>query len=257
MFKRRALMAMMLAAAIVPAAPAAGQDPITVFAAASLTDALEEIGRRYGEETGRTIRFSFASSSTLARQIEAGAPVHLFASASEQWMDYLAERKLIEADSRTSPIGNSLVLIAPGDSPLGPQTIDAGLDLESLLGSEGRIAVGDPDHVPAGIYARTALEALGLWDEAEPRLARADNVRAALALVEHGETPLGIVYGTDAAATDRVKILATFPAGSHPPVTYPMAIVAGAASAETEELLGYITGEEGLEVFRRFGFTAE
>ncbi|MDF1586760.1 molybdate ABC transporter substrate-binding protein [Marinimicrococcus flavescens] len=257
MLERCAVVAMVWAAALVPSAAARAQEPVTVFAAASLTDAMEEIGRLYGEQTGHAVRFSFASSSTLARQIEAGAPARLFASASEQWMDYLAERGLIEKASRTSPIGNSLVLIAPADSPLAPQRIDGALDLAALLGPDERLAVGDPDHVPAGIYARKALEALGLWEEAEPRLARADNVRAALALVEQGETPLGIVYGTDAAATDRVRIVGTFPVGSHPPVSYPFALVAGAATEESEALLGYMTGEQGLAVFRRFGFTAD
>ncbi|MDX6749655.1 molybdate ABC transporter substrate-binding protein [Geminicoccaceae bacterium 1502E] len=257
MLKRSAVVAMIVVAAMLAGRTARAQEPVTVFAAASLTDAMEEIGRLYGEKSGHTVRFSFASSSTLARQIEAGAPAQLFASASEQWMDYLAERGLIEEESRTSPIGNSLVLIAPADSPLAPQRIDEALDLASLLAADERLAVGDPEHVPAGIYARRALEALGLWEEAEPRLARADNVRAALALVEHGETPLGIVYGTDAAATERVRIVGTFPAGSHPPVRYPFAIVAGAGGAETEALLRYMTGEQGLAVFRRFGFTAD
>ncbi len=200
-------------------------EPVTVFAAASLTNALQDIGEAYTAKTGKRLRFSFASSSVLAKQIEAGAPAHIFVSADEAWMDYLQERNAIATGTRVSPIGNRLVLVAPADSPLTPAALSRGFDLAGLLGPNGRLAVGDPAHVPAGIYAKDAMTALGLWQGVESRLARADNVRAALALVETGEAPLGVVYATDAAASRKIKVVAAFPAGSHKPVTYPFAIV--------------------------------
>jgi molybdate transport system substrate-binding protein len=234
---------------------ASGED-ITMLAAASLTNALEEIGQRYRAETGGNVVFSFASSSALAKQIEAGSPAQIFASADEKWMDYLAERNLIEPDTRISPIGNSLVLIVPADSPATEITIDSSLDLATLLGADGRLSVGDPDHVPAGGYAREALEALGLWAAAEPRLARAEDVRAALVLVERGEAPAGIVYATDAAISTGVRVIGIFPAASHSPITYPFAIVAGQNGADAAAFFGYVTGPAGLEIFRKHGFSA-
>ncbi len=243
-------------AAAFPAAHAAAE-AVTVFAAASLTDALEEIAGHYRAKTGAAVRFSFASSSTLARQIEAGAPVQIFASANERWMDHLAESALIEAGTRASPIGNRLVLIAPAASPQGEVEITKALDLEGLLGPGARLAVGDPEHVPAGLYARQALERLGLWAQMEPRLARADNTRAALALVARGEAPLGIVYATDAAISDSVRVIGAFPAGSHTPITYPFAIVQDAATAEVRALFAFITGAPGRAVSRAHGFAAD
>jgi molybdate transport system substrate-binding protein len=248
-----ALLALVLSACG-PADRQAAGEPMTVLAAASLTDALSDIGEDFTEETGIEVRFSFASSSTLARQIEAGAPAAIFASANDEWMDYLEERGLIEADTRVSLIGNALVLVAPESSPLTEVAIGPDLDLAALLGPDGRIAVGDPAHVPAGQYARQAFEALGLWDEAEPRLAAALDVRAALVLVERGETPLGVVYATDAAISEGVKVVGTFPEASHAPITYPFAILAGRRTPDAEEFLGYATGAEGLAVFARYGF---
>ncbi|WP_137388259.1 molybdate ABC transporter substrate-binding protein [Rhodoligotrophos defluvii] len=227
---------------------------VTVFAAASLTDALQTSAEAYTRETGQPLRFSFASSSTLARQIELGAPAQIFASADEQWMDYLAKRQMIVAGSRTSPIGNSLVLVAPAASAQQPVELSSALDLPALLGPEGRLSVGDPDHVPAGIYARQALTKLGLWRSVEPRLARADNVRAALALVERGEAPLGIVYATDARQSDKVKVLATFPAEVTPPITYPFAIASGQDRPEVRQAFAFITGPKAQEIYRTFGF---
>ncbi len=237
------------------AALRADDTEITVFGAASLTNALTAIAEQYESDTGVSVRLSFASSSTLARQIESGAPAHIYGSAAEQWMDYLQQRDLIEGESRISPIGNRLVLIAPRDSDTADVTIDSDLDLALLLGSDGRLAVGDPVHVPAGIYAQQALQFLGLWHEAEPRLARAENVRSALALVELGEAPLGIVYETDAALSDKVRIVGVFPEESHAPVTYPFAIVADAATPQVEELFAYMTGAPGLAIFGRYGFS--
>ncbi len=255
----RSVLAWLSAAAITSAAgmsagPASTREPVTVFAAASLTDAIERIADLHEQETGRPIRLSLASSSTLARQIEAGAPADIFLSANEQWMDYLVAAGLIEADSRVSRIGNSLVLIAPNDSPIGEAAVTAELDLNALMAPGERIAVGDPDHVPAGLYAREALEVLGLWDEAEKRLARAADVRAALALVATGEAPLGIVYATDAAASPQVKVLGHFPDGSHTDITYPFAIVAGEADREVDATFEFLLGVEAIDVFRDAGF---
>jgi len=230
-------------------------DAITVFGAASLTEALSDIAEHYEAETGTIVRLSFASSSTLARQIESGAPVQIYGSADVQWMDYLEELGLIEAASRVDPIGNDLVLIVPSDSPVESVAIGSELDLSALLGPDGRMAVGDPAHVPAGIYARQALNSLGLWPQVENRLARAENVRSALALVELGETPLGIVYKTDAAVSQDVRIVGTFAESSHDPVIYPFAIVAGQADQRVRDLLAYITGAPGLAVFAAYGFT--
>lgn len=233
----------------------ADENDITVFGAASLTEAMTTIVERYERETGASIRLSFASSSTLARQIEAGAPAQIFGSAAEQWMDYLEERGLIVAGSRISPIGNRLVLVAPAESSLDTVALEPALDLDALLGVDGRLAVGDPAHVPAGIYAQQALEYLGLWQAAEARLARAESVRSALALVELGEAPLGIVYETDAALSDEVRIVGVFPEESHAPVSYPFAIIAGADTPEVMALYTYMTGEPGLAIFADFGFS--
>ncbi len=183
---------------------AARAQGLTVFAAASLTDAMHDVAALWQAAGHPPFRASFAASSTLARQIEQGAPANLFASADEKWMDYLAQRGLIAADTRTDLLGNDLVLIVPADKPTNV-IIGPGFDLTTLLGPNGRLSVGDPAHVPAGIYAEQALKKLGMWDKVAPRLAPAADVRSALLLVERGEAPAGIVYATDAAASDRVS----------------------------------------------------
>lgn len=236
-------------------APAARAEAVTVFAAASLTDAVEEIARRYRERTGADVRLSFAASSTLARQIESGAPAHIFASADERWMDYLAERNLIAPATHRTPVGNRLVLIAPADDDTPPVTVAPGFDLAGLLGPDGRLAVADPDHTPAGTYARQALEHLGLWETAEPRLARSATVRAALALVERGEAPLGIVYATDAAIMPRVTVVGNVPEDSHAAIVYPFAIVTGQDTTDVRAFFDFITGDDGLAVLARHGFS--
>jgi len=191
----------LLAALAAPLRPAAAQEqPLTVFAAASLTDAMRALGEAWQQKGHPGPRFSFAASSTLARQIEQGASADLFMSADEPWMDYLQQRDLIVNATRISPVGNALVLVAPADSTANV-TLARGTDLAALLGANGRIATGDPAHVPVGRYAQAALTWMGQWDAVSPRLARADNVRAALLLVERGEAPFGIVYATDAAAS--------------------------------------------------------
>ncbi|MEX2644268.1 MAG: molybdate ABC transporter substrate-binding protein [Acetobacterales bacterium] len=234
--------------------PAAATEPVTVFAAASLTDALQAVGETYEKKNGTPLRLSFASSSILARQIEAGAPAQIFASANERWMDYLAQRDLIVTSSRVSPVANRLVLVDPVAARTPPVSITPSLDLAGMLGADRRLAVGDPEHVPAGIYAKQALESLGLWEALEPRLARADNVRAALALVARGEAPYGIVYATDTRIDPEVAMIGGFPPDSHPPITYPFAIVAGQDSPEVREAFAFMTGAESRRLFEQFGF---
>ena len=231
------------------------QGAVTVFAAASLTDALRDLGAQWAARGNPAPRFSFAASSALARQIEQGAPADLFASADEAWGTYLQDRNLLVNATRRSPIGNALVLVAPADAAR-PVTLARGTDLAALLGPQGRIATGDPAHVPAGRYAQAALTWMGQWDAMAPRLARADNVRAALLLVERGEAPLGIVYATDAAASPGVRVVGTFPAGSHAAITYPFALTRRAeGNAQARALLGFLTGAEAAPTWQRFGFT--
>ncbi|MBK8176326.1 MAG: molybdate ABC transporter substrate-binding protein [Rhodospirillales bacterium] len=247
---------LLIAPLVVPiAGRAADPEVITVFAAASLTDALSQAAKAYRNEGGPEVRFSFAASSALARQIEAGAPADIYASANEEWMDYLAGKNAIEASSRVSPLGNSLVMIAPADSTLDHVTIAPDFDITGLIGKDNKLVTGDPDSVPVGIYAKKALEHLGVWDKAEPMVARAESVRAALALVERGEAPLGIVYGTDAMASDKVKVVGTFPPDSYPAISYPFAIVAGKDTPEVRKLFDYLTGGAAASVYQRDGFT--
>lgn len=201
-------------------------EKITVFAAASLTNALNEISAQYKQEKQADVVASYASSSTLARQIEQGAPANLFISADQQWMDYVINKNLMVTDSRHTLLGNDLVLIAPKDSKLNNVVINKDTKWKSLLNG-GKLAVGDPDHVPVGIYAKESLEYLGAWDVVSPEMARTNNVRSGMALVERDEAPLGIVYGSDAVASDKVKVVGVFPTDSHKPVEYPMAVVKG------------------------------
>jgi len=252
----RALRAVIFMAALLLTTGAVrANDTVMVFAASSLTSAVTEIGERYRKATGQRIRLSFAGSSALARQIAAGAPADIYLSANHAWMDYLAERGLIDGDSRTAKVGNRLVLIAPANSPLRRMEITPALDLSALLVPDGRIAVADPAHVPAGAYAKQALSHLGLWPDAAPRLARLDNVRHALALVERGETPLGIVYATDAKITGRVRVVGTFPPESLPTIAYPFAVLKDRRNSDVDAFYTYLTGNAGLAVFRKFGFT--
>jgi molybdate transport system substrate-binding protein len=233
----------------------AQQAPLTVFAAASLTDALRALAQDWQARGNPAPRLSFAASSALARQIEQGAPADLFLSADEPWMDYVQERGLIINATRVSPLGNALVLVAPADRAQ-PVALARDTDLAALLGPRGRIATGDPAHTPIGRYAQAALEWLGAWQAIAPRLARADNVRAALLLVERGEAPFGIVYATDAAASPGVRVVGTFPAESHAPITYPFALTRRAeANAQARALLGFLAGPEAAPTWRRFGFS--
>lgn len=227
---------------------------ITVFAAASLTNAMQDIAVEYKKEKNVEVVSSFASSSTLARQIEAGAPADLFISADQKWMDYAVDKKAIDTSSRETLLGNSLVAVAPKASKLDKVTIDAKTDWTRLLDG-GRLAVGDPDHVPAGIYAKEALQKLGAWETLSPKLAPAEDVRGALALVERNEAPLGIVYGSDAVASKGVKVVGTFPEDSHQKVEYPLAIIDGHKNATVSAFYDYLKGPQASAIFKRYGFT--
>jgi molybdate transport system substrate-binding protein len=254
MKKFRALGWILWLAALSAASPAAdAQKPsITVFAAASLTNVLQELGDSFTKGTSLPIRFSFAASSALARQIENGSPADVFFSADLEWMDYLQTRGLIQQATRHDVLGNRLVLIAPADS-LIKLKIEPHFLLAAALG-KGRLAAGDPDSVPAGRYAREALTWLGVWDDVAARLARADSVRSALAFVDRGETPLGIVYETDALIDKQVRVVDVFPAASHVPIVYPIALTA-AAKGDAAKFVAYIRGPAGDMAFKAYGFT--
>jgi molybdate transport system substrate-binding protein len=230
------------------------QEAVTVFAAASLQDALRDLGAHWAARGNPAPRFSFASSSTLARQIEQGAPADLFMSADQAWANHLQERDLLVSATRRAPLGNTLVLVAPA-SAARPVTLARGTDLAALLGPQGRIATGDPAHVPVGRYARAALTWMGQWEAIAPRVARTENVRSALLLVERGEAAFGIVYATDAAASRGVRVVGSFPAESHEPVTYPFALTRRAeANAQARALLAFLVGPEAAPSWQRFGF---
>lgn len=234
----------------------ADNSKITVFAAASLTNAMQDIAAQYKKEKTVEVVSSFASSSTLARQIEAGAPADLFISADQQWMDYAVSKNAIKTDTRETLLGNSLVVVAPKASQQGDITINDKTDWTALL-KGGRLAVGDPDHVPAGIYAKEALQKLGAWETLSPKLAPAQDVRGALALVQRDEAPLGIVYGSDAVASKGVKVVGTFPEASHKKVEYPIAIVKGHDNPTVTAFYSYLKGPEAAAIFQRYGFTTK
>jgi molybdate transport system substrate-binding protein len=235
---------------------AAHAQSLTVFAAASLTDAMKDVSALWQKAGHPPLTLSFAASSTLARQIEQGAPANVFASADEKWMDYLAGKNLIATDTRKDLLGNDLVLVVPANKPMHV-TIGPGFDLAKLLGPDGRLSVGDPAHVPAGIYAEQALRKLGLWDSVAPHLARAEDVRAALLLVERGEAPAGIVYGTDAAVSKGVMVAGTFPESSHDPVSYPFAVLKSGDTPAARALMTFLEGPQARAVFVQRGFKVE
>jgi molybdate transport system substrate-binding protein len=234
--------------------PAQAQDKsLTVFAAASMKNALDDISAAYTAKTGVKITASYAASSVLAKQLEQGAPADIFISADTDWMDYAIGKKSITESTRVNLLGNSIVLIAAKDSKLDNVKIDQGFDLAGLAGS-GRIATGDVKSVPVGKYAKAALEKLGSWSAAEPKFAMADSVRAALALVSRGEAPLGIVYATDARIDPGVKIIGTFPASSHPAIIYPVAATATAKS-EAADYLAFLKSSASKTILEKYGFT--
>ncbi len=233
--------------------PAAAQERLTVFAAASLRNALDKVNSAFTDASGISVTASYEASSALARQIVQGAPADVFISADLQWMDYLAAHRLIRADSRFDLLGNRLVLIAPKDSHLDKVDITQGFDIAKLAG-QGRIAVADVKAVPAGRYAKAALETLGVWPAAETRLAQAENVRSTLAFVARGEAPIGIVYATDAMVEPKVKIIGIFPDDTYPPVVYPAAAtIAGKPTAL--RYLRFLRSRTAKAVFEEYGFS--
>jgi molybdate transport system substrate-binding protein len=233
--------------------PASAQDSnLTVFAAASMKNALDDIDLAFTAKTGVKIVVSFAASSVLAKQIEQGAPADIFVSADPDWMDYAATRKAVNDATRTNLLGNSIVLIAPKDSKTDKVVIGQGFDLAKLADS-GRIATGDVSAVPVGKYAKAALEKIGAWQAAEPKFAMAESVRAALTLVARGEAALGIVYATDARVEPGVKIVGTFPLDSHPPIIYPVAATIS-AKPEAADYLAFLRSSVAKTIFERYGF---
>jgi len=244
------LCGLVLAPQVFAAAP--DKPAITVFAAASLTNVLQDLGDAFTNETSIPVRFSFAASSALARQIENGSPADIFFSADLEWMDYLQTKGLIQPATRQDMLGNQLVLVAPLDSKVVLK-IEPHFPLASTLGN-GRLATGDPDSVPVGRYAKQALISLGVWDSVAARLVRADSVRSALAFVDRGEAALGIVYATDAMVDKNVRFVDAFPAASHAPIVYPAALTA-AGKPDAAKFLRYLRGPAGDLVFKQYGFT--
>jgi molybdate transport system substrate-binding protein len=254
--ERRLILAAFAAAIVIAAAPLPAlpqEKSIVVFAAASMKNALDDADAAFTAKSGIKVVASYAASSALMKQIEQGAPADVFLSADIKWMDYGAQRNLIKTDTRFNLLGNRLVLIAPKDSKLNNVSIAPGFDLAALAGS-GRIAVGDVRAVPAGLYAKAALEKLGAWPAVEAKLAMAENVRAALVLVARGEAPLGIVYGTDAKIEPGVKIVGVFPEDSHPPIIYPVALTTN-AKPDAAQYLAFLRTQAAKSIFERYGFS--
>ena len=243
------VIAFLFLAAIVPAAQAQN---LTVFAAASLKNALDEVAARYQKQSGEKASISYASSSALAKQIESGAPADIFVSADLDWMDYVDRRNLVRAGTRVNLLRNEIVLIASAGNKasfvIGPR-----FPLAALLGDR-RLAMADPDHVPAGKYGKAALEALEVWPSISGKIARGENVRAALNFVSRGEAPFGIVYRTDAAADRNVRIVGAFPADSHPPIVYPAAMLAGGKNPGAQKFFMFLKSPEAANIFRKHGF---
>lgn len=244
---------MLLALALACASRSArAADPeLLVFGAASLTDALDEVAASYTRETGQSVKLSYAASSALARQLEAGARADVFLSADAEWMDYAQARGLIDPKTRRDLLSNRLVLIAPAGSDVKLE-VAPGFPLARALAG-GRLATGDPDYVPVGRYARAALTALGVWSDVSDRLVRAENVRAALAFVSRGEAPLGVVYATDARVDPGVRVVGVFPESSHPPIVYPAAVTM-TARAGARRFLEYLSSAPARKIFAQHGF---
>jgi molybdate transport system substrate-binding protein len=240
-----------MAFACVPAAQAG--DKVVVFAAASLKNALDNVGAAWKADTGKEATISYAASSALARQIESGAPADIFISADLDWMSYLSDKQLTKPDTEVKLLGNRIVLVAPKDSPV-QAVITANFDLAGLLG-DGRLAMGDVKAVPAGKYGKAALESLGVWASIEAKVAQAENVRAALKLVSTGEAPLGIVYATDAVAEPDVKVVGAFPEDSHPPIVYPVGLTAESKNPDAAAFQKYLQSAKAKEIFEAQGFT--
>jgi len=251
---RAASAAVIVALIVLGVMPAAKAAEIVVFAAASLKEALDDAVRAYGNQSGDEVKISYAASSALAKQIENGAPADVFISADLDWMDYLQQRNLVKPGTRKSLLGNRLVIIAPADSDL-KLDIKPGFDLAGAL-KGGRLAMADPDSVPAGKYGKAALETLGVWNSIRAAIASAANVRAALVFVSRREAPLGIVYATDAAADPQVKIAGVFPPESYPPIIYPIALTTESKNPSAVRLLEFLVSPAARLIFEKRGFTA-
>lgn len=232
----------------------AAESEIVVFAAASTTNAINEIADNYATQKLGKITSSFASSSTLAKQIESGAPADIFLSANPEWMDYLEQKKLIQKNTRKDILGNKIVLIVPQASKHNNLDIKSKNVLIDILGKDGRFATGDPEHVPAGMYGKKALEHLGVWDQVKDHLAPTKDVRAALTLVEQGEAPLGLIYSSDAVVSSKVRVLMVLPENSYPAIAYPIAITTKAKTAEAQKFIDFLQSAESKKIFEKYGF---
>lgn len=232
----------------------AEKNDVIVFAAASTTNAITEIEALYEKKGLGKVKTSFASSSTLAKQIQSGAPADVYISANKKWMDFLEKKDAVKKNSRFDLLGNRIVLIVPNDSPVKNLDITEGINIVSLLGSDGRISMGDPDHVPAGMYGKKALENLGLWEQVKNRTAPMKDVRAALVLVERAEVPLGLVYKTDAAISGKVRVIGMFPIDCHPQIVYPAAVVSHGKDKSGMAFLNFLKTPEARLIFEKYGF---
>jgi molybdate transport system substrate-binding protein len=238
----------------VPAAQALAADPV-IFAASSLQDALNDVAARYKAASGKSVTISYGASSTLAQQISQAAPADIFFSADLDWMNDLQTKGLIQNATRVSLLGNEIVLVAPKSSATANVGLTKGVDVAPLLGKDGRLAMANIETVPAGKYGKASLEALGAWPAVSARVVQADNVRAALAFVARGEAPLGIVYATDANAEPNVKVVGAFPADSHPPILYPVALLAASKNPDATAFYDFLKSDAAKPAYVKQGFT--
>lgn len=249
------MVSVLMGAGLVPPAAASQHDrPLIVFAAASLKNAMDGAVQAYDKRhDGANVKVSYAGSSTLARQIERGAPADVYVSANQQWMNKLAADGLIDKNSRYDLLGNSLVLVAPSDSDV-QVALKKHVDLLARLGKGHYLAMANNDSVPAGIYGKQALQWLDVWSRVQGHVAQSDDVRSALALVARGESPLGVVYASDAVAEKGVRVVDTFPAASHKPIIYPAAAVADSDNSRDGDFLAFLKSDEAAKIFKRWGF---
>ena len=253
LIKFSAILGLFACGALAPQ-PAAASETLSVFAAASMRNALDDVNVAFRKTNGIKIVASYAATSAVVKQIEQGAPADVFIAADLNWMGYAVAHKLVKPETRVDLLGNRLVMVAAKDSRLSHVDIVNGLDIRQLAG-DGRIAVANVAAVPAGLYARAALESLGVWPVAEPKLAQAENVRAALAYVARGETAIGIVYETDARVEPDVKIIGVFPESSHPPIIYPVAETADTKNSQVARYLSFLRSNAAKAIFEKYGFS--
>lgn len=254
MLSRQSSVSMFAAVVVAFASPAfADEAKLTIFAAASLKTALDKVSAAWTVDSKQETSISYGASSALAKQIESGAPADVFISADTTWMTYLSEKKLVAADKVDNVLGNEIVLIAPGDSKIEAK-LEKGVDISALVG-DGKLAMADVKAVPAGKYGKASLETLGAWAAVESKVAQAENVRAALKLVATGEAALGIVYVTDARAEPAVRVVATFPADSHPPVIYPASVIAASKNPSAANFVAFLRSPKTTDIFKAQGFT--